>query len=113
VSWELYADLERLRAELEAANKAYEYELTERRACEARIEAALAIADKASATDDPDVVSFEMVKALTGGREAEAKIDAALALIDKRLERTRSWSDVRTHDERNALRSIREALEAR
>lgn len=43
-------------------------------------------------------------------QRAEAKIEAALALIDKRLERTRSWSDVRTHDERNALRSIREAL---
>lgn len=35
-----------------------------------------------------------------------ARIEAALAMIDKRLERTREW----TQHERNALRSIREAL---
>jgi hypothetical protein len=57
-----------------------------------------------------DVAGREQQAAIDGQERAEAKIDAALAEIDKRLERTRSWSDVRTHDERNALRAIREAL---
>ena len=41
---------------------------------------------------------------------AEARISAALALCEKRLESTRSWSDVRTHDERNTLRAVIQAL---
>jgi hypothetical protein len=43
-------------------------------------------------------------------KRATEKIEAALAIAERRLEKTRSWSDVRTHDERNALRELVKAL---
>ena len=52
-------------------------------------------------------------KAIDLARRLEKVNEAALALVEKRLERTRSWSDVRTHDERNALRAVVQALTRR